>query len=249
VVGIGTVSALGLVACGSSTKSAGKTTTTVTSSSTTAKSSQDIAADTAAAQAASLKLTDFPAGWTSQPQSNDTGPASLKSDLAKCLGVSEASLTNPPASVDSPDLSDSSNNNTASSTVGYRATAADQRASFALVSSTKVPNCLSSAVTSLINDEIEHPTGTDNTLPSGAKVGASTVSPMSFPQVGDSSVAYQVKVPISYQGLNVTAYLDLIFSIKGRADVEMSFEGVSDPFPTVQEQHYTELVVNRLTNT
>jgi hypothetical protein len=193
-------------------------------------------------------LTDFPAGWTSEPQSSDTGPASIKSDLAKCLGVSEASWTSPPASVDLPNFSDS-NNKTASSTVGYRATAADQRASFALVSGAKVPNCLSSAVTALINQEIKHPTGTDNTLPNGAKVGAATVSPMSFPQVGDSSVAYQVKVPISYRGLNVDAYLDLIFAVKGRADVEISFERVSDPFPTLQEQHYTGLVVSRLTNT
>jgi hypothetical protein len=58
-----------------------------------------------------------------------------------------------------------------------------------------------------------------------------------------------VKIPISYQGLNITAYLDQIIAIKGRAGVTMSFEGVGNPFPTDQEQHYTGLVVGRLTNT
>ncbi len=101
----------------------------------------------------------------------------------------------------------------------------------------------------MFNDEIKHPSNPADTLPSDAKLGTATVSPMSFPQTGDKSVAYQVKVPVSYKGLDVTIYLDEIVSIKGRAQVAMSFEGVLNPFPSPQEQHYTGLVVGRLTNT
>jgi hypothetical protein len=232
----------------SSSKAAESSTTQGSTAATTAKSSQNVAADQAAAQAASLKLSDFPAGWTSQPQSNDTAGQGVTNQLAKCLGVNPSQLTKAPAEYDSPNFSDS-NNDTASSTVGYRATASEQQTAFGLISSPKTPGCLTTAVQAVISDAIQHPSNPSETLPSSAKLGAATVSPMSFPQVGDSSVAYQVQVPVSYEGLNVTIYLDAIYSIKGRADVSMTFEGVLQPFPSDQEQHYTSLVVGRLTNT
>jgi hypothetical protein len=69
---------------------------------------------------------------------------------------------------------------------------------------------------------------------------------MSFPTYGDATVAYQVKLPVSYSGLNIDVYVDLIVSIKGPASAQMSFESVDQPFPTDQAQHYTDLVVGRL---
>jgi hypothetical protein len=168
--------------------------------------------------------------------------------VAKCLGVSESNLTDPPASYDSPDFNDP-NNNTISDTVGYRATPADQDAPFAVVSSDKVPACLGTAFTKVINDAIKHPTNPSDTLPEGVTVGTPTVSPMSFPQFGDKSTAYRTTIPISYKGLNLTAYLDQIFVVKGRAGVNMSFEATVTPYPAAEEERYTALVISRLTDT
>jgi hypothetical protein len=80
-------------------------------------------------------------------------------------------------------------------------------------------------------------------------IGKSTAQQMSFPTYGDKTIAYQLKIPVDYNGLSFAAYLDVISVIKGRADVVMSFENSTDPFPTDQEQHYTGLVVGRVTNT
>jgi hypothetical protein len=220
-----------------------------TTSTTTQSTGQNVEADKAAAQAAALKLSDFPAGWTSKPASNMSPSQDITAQLAKCLGVSQADLTKAPALYYSPDFSESSSNNTASSSVGYRASAAFQQSSFANLSGAKVPDCLTTAVAAVINESIKHPTNPSDTLPAGAQVGTTTVSPMSFPQFGDKSIAYQVKVPVSYQSLSIDAYVDIILSIKGRADAAMSFEGVTNPFPVDQAEHYTGLVVGRLTNT
>jgi hypothetical protein len=104
-------------------------------------------------------------------------------------------------------------------------------------------------VADVIDEAIKHPTTPSDTLPAGAQIGSTTVSQMSFPTYGDKSIAYQVKVPVTYSGLSIDAYVDLIFSIKGRAGVSMTFEGVTDPFSVNQAEHYTGLVVGRLTNT
>jgi hypothetical protein len=170
------------------------------------------------------------------------------SQTAKCLGVSESALTKSPAIYDSPDFSDS-NNNTVSSTTGYRATDADQIKSYAIFSSPKAPDCLSKAFTTIINEEINHPSNPADTLPQGVTLGAATVSPMSFPTFGDRSIALRTQIPVSYQGLNLSYCLDLIFSIKGRADVGMQFLSTVTPFPADQEEHYTGLIVSRLTDT
>jgi hypothetical protein len=238
-------SVIGISACGSSSKTSsppGSSTSSIPSS-----SKQDIAADTAAAQAAKLKLSDFPPGWTSAPPSNTTGSQSVTGQLAKCLGVTEANLSKPPAKALSDDFSQS--NMTASSTVGYRATSAEQTAAFNLWASPKTPSCMTTAVSATIEEAIKHPT-TGSTLPAGVKFGQSAFQTMSFPTYGDKTIAYQLKVPVDYKGLSLAFYEDAIVVIKGRADVVMSFENSpTDPFPTDQEQHYTGLVVGRLTNT
>jgi hypothetical protein len=209
---------------------------------------QNIAADTAAAQAANLRLSDFPPGWTSAPQSTDTGPAGIKAKLAKCLGVSQSALSEAPAHADSDDFSQSDSDMTASSTVQYEATSADQTAAFNDFASAKTPRCMTTAVTTMLEDAIKHPP-TGSTLPAGVKFGQATVQQMSFPTYGDKTIAYQIKVPIDYNGSSLDAYQDFIVAIKGRAGAGMVFENLTDPFPADQEQHYTELVVGRLTNT
>ena len=235
-------------ACGSS--GGNNSAQSSTTSTTTGSTGQNVEADKAAAQAASLKLSDFPAGWTSQPATYNNNPSQgLTAQLAKCLGVSQAALTKAPARYESPDFSEPSSNNSVSSDVGYRATAHDQQTAFAIVSGSKVPGCLATAVAAVIDDAIKHPTKPSDTLPAGAKVGTTKVSQMSFPQVGDKSIAYQIDVPVSYGGLSLHAYLDEIFVIKGRASTAMTFQGSSEPFPVDQAQHYTELVVGRLTDT
>jgi hypothetical protein len=241
-----------LAACGGSSSS--PSVSTVAPGGTTAPTgstvpSQDIAADKAAAEAASLKLSDFPTGWTSTPQSDTSGYPNVDAEIAKCLGVSEEELNHKgPAHVDSPDFSDA-NNNTVSSSVGYAPSVPQAQHEFAIISSPKVPACLGPAVEKLVTYAANHPSNASDTLPAGTTFGTPTVAPMSFPTFGDESVAYRVTIPVNTKSLTVSFYLDTVTARKGRAGAGLDFEGVGTPFPSDQEEHYTTLVVDRMANT
>jgi hypothetical protein len=208
-----------------------------------------VAADKAAAEAASLRLSDFPAGWTSSPQDKSPNYPNLDAEVAKCLGVSVQELNHSgPADVDSPDFSDS-DNNTVSSSVGYAPNVAKAEQEFSVISGPNVPSCLTPAVQKLVSYAIAHPSDPSNTLPPGATIGASTVAQMSFPAFGDQSIAYRVTIPVNVKGLTVSLYLDIISATKGRAGAELDFEGVGTPIASDQEEHYVGLVVGRMANT
>jgi hypothetical protein len=73
---------------------------------------------------------------------------------------------------------------------------------------------------------------------------------MSFPTIGDESIAYRVTVPINLKsGLSISVYYDHVTARKGRAGAELDFEGIGTPFPSDQAEHYTTLVVDRMANT
>jgi hypothetical protein len=153
-----------------------------------------------------------------------------------------------PAEVDSPDFSDTEDH-TASSSVSYAATASEAEDSFAIVEDPKIPECLEPAVSKIVTYFLEHPENPSDTVPAGLTLGTPEVAQMSFPTFGDKTIAYRVTVPIQYGPVTVNAYIDTVFAIKGRAGVQMAFQGLDTPFPVDDEQHYTETVVGRLTDT
>jgi hypothetical protein len=234
------VAALSVV--GASCSSGG--TPAANSSTTTTNSSQDIAADKALAREASLKRTDFPAGWVSTPESKSNQDQALTVQLARCLDVSPTQLSQAPAQFESPTFTHV-NTGSASNTAGYRATAAEQKSSFDILSSPKAPECFTKAVQTIIKSAAH---SSHSSAPTN-HFGQLTFVPLSFPTFGDATIAYRVEIPISYSLLTITEYLDLVFSIKGRADALLFFSSTDNPFPADQEQYYTGLVVGRLKNT
>ena len=114
-------------------------------------------------------------------------------------------------------FSESNSNNTASSTVGYRATAADESSAFAIVSGSKVPDCLTTAVAAVLNDAIKHPTDPSDTLPAGAQVGTDHGVANVFSAVRRKEHRLSSQGASLLLGLNIDVYVDIIFSIKGRA--------------------------------
>jgi hypothetical protein len=254
---VAAVAALMLVACGDSNDAATTTSRSVTTTKSTETSAtgttatgQDVAADREAAEAAALKLSDFPPGWTSAPHEESADVPNVDAQLAKCLGVDESELNSEdgPASVDSPDFSDV-NDNAVSNSVEYLAAESDAQHRFALFADEKVPDCLTDAIAKVLDYFLEHPENPEDTVPPGVTVGTPTVEPLSMPAIGDQTVAYRLTVPITSDVISVTAYVDIIVAIKGRAAVEMTFESLATPFPVEDAQHYMELVVGRLTDT
>lgn len=263
-VGLGALSLLGLAACGSSPQSGGNPPTTVNntpttaqsapptaaSTTTTANSSQNLEADKAAAQMASLKLSDFPTNWTSQSRSNSATPQTVDSQFADCVGVSPTSLADAPASYSSPSFQSPTNLDKAASSTHYWATTNEAKQSFDVWSNSKFPECMAKASDRFLEHQIKHPSSPDDTLPEGTTIGKTTISPLSMPQFGDRTIAYQAKITVTVAGHSETLYEDDIVTLKGRALAETIFNGTGSPFASSDGggQHYAGLVADRLTN-
>ena len=223
---------LGVGACGgTSNKTAGARSPVV------GTAAQNIKADRAAAKAAALKLSDFPSGWTARAHPN-LDANSFIAEWAKCLRLPATPLA--PASYLSPVFSETNSSGyTISNGVSYWPHGTGQTSFGILLSNPKTPECISTVLTALLTAH----------LAPGITVGRVTVSSLSLPHFGDKSKVYQVRVPISDNGDQLTAYGDVMYSAKGRARVSETFVAEGDPFPADQIQHYSQLVVNRLTNT
>lgn len=233
--------ALGLAACGGgSTNNAG------TSSAGTGAGGthQDVAADRAAAEAASLRLSDFPTGWMSKPASGGTSSTAEDARLAKCLGVNESELSDSPVSHTSPNFE--MHYYTVASTVGYRATAAEQNAAFEVWSNPKMPQCLGSSLAAVAKQEA--PNEADATVGTPT-VTASGPAGTTLPQFGDKSIGYEIMIPLCLSSNCLPFYVNVIAVIKGRADVGIMIASFVAPFPPSDAEHYTGLVVGRLTRT
>ena len=244
-----TTAACALLAAACTSKASTTTSSSAASSTSSSAVSQDVAADKALAQAALLKLSDFPTGWTSTPSTSNQGSQAIDKQLMSCLHVSPQFLdSNNPTNVDSPDFSDA-NGNTASNSVTYEASASTVQSQFAILTSSTFVPCVQAAVNAEILYAIQHPSNPSDTVPSGLTFGNPTVAQMSFPTLGDQTVAYRVTVPIMYQGLSPDAYVDFVAIQKGRAVAVMTFEGVATPFDSSMAEQLSTLTVGRLANT
>jgi hypothetical protein len=246
LAGVLTVIALAMAACTSSTS----TSKTISTATTTSGSSQNVAGDKSLAVAANLRLSDFPAGWTSTPQSSTTtGPHGLVAQLLSCLHTNLSVLnTNSPTRASSSDFSDSSGD-TVSSSVNYLTATSDAQAEMSVLTSAQFPSCFATAVNDVLNYEVNNPSSTGTTLPAGVTLGHASFNQMSFPSYGDQTVAYRSTIPISYDGLNPSVYADFVITRKGRALAALLFESTVTPPDSSLEEQLTGIVVGRLVNT
>ncbi len=84
----------------------------------------------AAAEAAALKLSDFPSGWTIQPDRKDAEVPKAPAELAKCLGTDEAAFSQAgDAGFESPEFEDDESNSVSSS-ISYKPTTGEIREGF-----------------------------------------------------------------------------------------------------------------------
>ena len=109
--------------------------------------------------------------------------------------------------------------------------------------------CLQTVVTATVSQVLAHPSNPSDTLPLGMKLGSPTVATLSFPTLGDQSVAYRVTIPITGSVLSLGLYVDLVIAQKGRAIALLTFVGVLNPFDASLEQQLSTLTVGRLADT
>jgi len=220
-----------------------------TSTSTSSGSTQNVAGDRALARAANLRLSDFPAGWTATANPESSSGQGVDKDLASCLKTNAAAFAqSAPTRVSSPEFGDTSHD-MASSSITYLASTSEAETGIALFQQPTAAACLQTVVTATVSQVLAHPTNPSETLPLGMALGSPMVAPLSFPTLGNQSVAYRVTIPITGSSLSLSLYVDLVIAQKGRAIALLTFVGALSPFDPSLEQHLSTLTVGRLVDT
>ena len=159
---------------------------------------QDVAADTAAAEAALLTLSDFPAGWSEVPDEDDDSNQELQEEVHECLGPDAVELINSETKAQTGSFTDPDDESTVDETVALAPTLESAEAYMAGGSADGVAECLTTVYregfAELVADAEEM---------QGAELGEITVGALNVGEIGEDNFAYRITVPISVQGLNV----------------------------------------------
>jgi hypothetical protein len=203
---------LALTACGGSSKKSG--TTGPTTSTDTA------AADRAKAEKLVLIQTDFPAGWTATPPTPDPNEDAQGKELAACAGAVDPDVAES-AEVDGPDVE--KDNASVSSNATFVKTAAYAQTDLAAITGSKIEKCVEDFAKKALNEEL----ASDE---SGAQLVSVRFDRITVTKYGDATVGFRLIATISAGGQSIAAYQDLIFILKGRAEVSASFFDLGKPF-------------------
>ena len=178
-------------------------------------------ADQAKARKASLRLSDFAAGWKAVPDKSSNGASPKcktydpdQSDLIETGKYNSPDFTYPTGSF-------------VSTTTGVFKTVAMAKTGFARVATPQLPKCFGE----LLNKQT-----TTTVLAAG---------PLQFPSLGERSNAYRLVVSIKTKTVPVKATIDFVLFNKARTDVAIIFFGIGGPLPSRLEQQASALVASR----
>jgi hypothetical protein len=182
-------------------------------------------ADQAKARAASLRLGDFPAGWSAKrsPSSPDadTRCAKYDPDLSDLVKTGD---------YDSPDFTRADGSFVSVATGVFR-TVRMARAGFSRVAVPSLPGCFAEVFRKGLGQQ-----GSARVVRAGT---------LRFPRVGDRTNAYRLSVSVEVQGQTIPVTADLVLFNKGRVDVAMIFLGLVKPLPASLERSLAARVAAR----
>jgi hypothetical protein len=238
-----TAAAAGLLAlatavtgCGSATRGASPSTTTL---------SPTVLADRTVAEQALLRQSDLPPGWTTAPPEGSPTDPDLQRLRAECLQLDPSAPGEGARTVNGPDFELRQTQQKVQDWVEVLSTSADAHQRFAALDRPEAAACLSSAMGEVIRKGLANP-GPEERVPSGVSFGDVSTQRISYPTVGDATVAYRVALPLEAAGERSTVYTDFVVAIKGRARTMLAFLSLGSPFPSDLAAQLTQAVVERL---
>jgi hypothetical protein len=180
--------------------------------------------DASAAAFATLKLDDFPAGWT-----ETENPENLES---RCKDV-EAAKELASARANSSRFNQGQTTLVQNAVYVLEDDEAAQEA-FGMVSGEDTRDCYSEAVTGAFAGQ------------AGIESGEPETAPLEVASIGDEHSAARVTLPITAQGLDVDVAIDLVFVRAGRALSLNLFVNALAPFDPALRDRLTAATVERL---
>jgi hypothetical protein len=192
-----------------------------------------------------LRLSDFPPGWTVSVRRKERSKPKLEQEVAACLHVAR-SLVNEsdPAEVRSPDFKHTGGAEI-SNTVTVAPTPDVAAKQFSVFAQPQTAPCLRRGIQQELRYTLTHPEARRK-LPTGVSFGQATVEQMSFPSIGDQSIAYRVGLTVTAKTLHIPLYFDVVLLRVGRAEISLSFTGALLPTSPATELALADLTVRRL---
>lgn len=202
---------------------------------------QDLAADSAAAQAALLTLSDFPAGWSEVPDEVDDSNQGLLDRVYECLGPDAVELFNNETKTRTGNFIDPVDDSSVYQTVTLAPTVESAERYMTGGSADGVTGCL----TTVYREEIPELFASDQET-AGIEVGEITVGALNVGEIGEGTFAYRITAPVSAQGFDVDIVSDFVAIRVGRSTTGLNFQSTFSPTPIERITEYALLTTSRL---
>jgi hypothetical protein len=160
-------------------------------------------ADQALASAAALRLSDFPPGWRAGPGPKPASYTKYGTVCSQLGGVQRAAITRNGSS----DFNQ--NNETVSNAASVYTTPAAVAAILRLLQTSRTQACLKKITEA----------GITRVSTQGVTVTSTSFGRLSVAPLGDLSVGYELVLGVAKSGLNVNAYVDVIYTQVGRVAI------------------------------
>ena len=204
-----------------------------------------VSEEQAAAEAALLVLSDFPAGWTEEPEDEPTeAELAYQARVAECAGGTDNLLELGGPRAQSPDFVGPDEQRVEQSiTIVDPAVAEDFMVRF---SAPGVEECFGDAVRSFVAENFSSPDDPSQTLPGDVTIGDVTIGELLLEPAGDELIAYRVTLPMTVSDLELDTYVDIVVVRSGGSLAGLTLQSLFEPFPAEDAEQYINLAAERL---
>jgi hypothetical protein len=184
------------------------------------------ASDRAQAKKMLLALSDMPHGWKTEKGSGGGGSSNFPgaTQLASCIGV-PSRLLKPPPPVVSPYFENKAGSLEVQDSVSVFSSATTAKAEFGAMANTKTPACMTTIMNGAFKTKIAASAG------KGATLGTITVTRVNSAGFGPGTTGLVMSLPISEQGVSITAKITAVYFIKGKYGQQVDFNSYGPVFP------------------
>jgi hypothetical protein len=184
----------------------------------------DPVADLGVANASVLTTADL-SGYAATPyQKSGDIPAAVKQDFATCLNAKVTIFDDTPGAQKAHSSDFKQGSTTVSSSVEIDPKRSDVDNGWNTIANPAFDRCAQQLFTAIFK----------LTLPSGATVGATTVTKFD-PAIGNRSTGVEAKTSLSYRGRSFVSYIDFLLIARDRAAIEVDTVQLGEPFNRTTE--------------
>ncbi len=188
-----------------------------------------------------LTLSDMPRGWKAEKGSTSNGSGSIPgaAQLASCIGVPSKLINSNPPEVDSPYYENKSGSLEVQDSVSIFASATLAKAELSSMANPNTPSCMTTLMNGAFKSKLA-------AAAKGAQVGTIAVSRLQPGTFKNGTTGLVVAVPVSDQGVSVTAVIELVYYVKGKFGQQLSLNSYGSAFPTSTAKSLVSTAINRL---